>query len=221
MFPGASHAMTLHIRRSLLPSLVLAFAALAVQPTRAQAVSIYVESNNTRFNNVPTGIIFTPATGAIDTQYTNFWASGVGGGLTLSFIPLGPVRVGLDFRGSTRPGTLGADTGMMGLRIGVKVPVIRIKPYVEAAGGYIATRTNNVGTVTTTGATQVSGTFTNQYAGWEILGGIDYPIVHFVDFRVIEIGGGTAYTIGGNNLSNLNLQTISLFSVNTGIVVHF
>ena len=190
---------------------------------RAQVFSAYVESNNTRFNDVGTGIIYTPATGAYASQYTNFWASGVGGGVTLNFLPVGPVRVGLDFRGSTRPGTVGADTGMLGIRLGVKVPLIKIKPYIQASGGYIATRTVNIGNVSggSSLSSTIGGTYTNQYAGYEIFGGIDYPLIHFVDFRVIEVGGGTAYTVGGSTLSTYNIQSISLFSVNSGLVVHF
>jgi len=179
----------------------------------AQIASVYVTSSNLRFSNVQTGLNFTTANGYQD-QYTSFWASGIGGGVTLNFLRLPLVSLGLDLRGSTRPGTTGADTGFGGIKLGVHPPVIRIKPYIQASGGYIATRTVNIGA----NSQPAGGTFNNQYAGWEILGGVDYPLVHFIDFRVIEIGGGKGYTVIGFGSGD---RDVSLFSINTGLVLHF
>jgi hypothetical protein len=62
----------------------------------------------------------------------------------------------------------------------------------------------------------VGGTFANQYIAWEILGGIDYPLAKIIDLRIIEVGGGKGYDVLGAANSNL-----SLFTVNSGLVVHF
>ena len=160
----------------------------------AQILSIYATSANTRISNSPTG------TAGVTNS---FWTSGIGGGVTVNMIPFGPVRVGLDMRGSTRPGTNGTDTAMGGLKLGFHPPLLRIKPYVQASGGYIATRTQAVAE--------------NHYAGWEILGGVDFPIAPFFDFRAIELGGGSARRVG----SGSGQHDISLFTVNTGLVFHF
>ena len=160
------------------------------------------------FTNVQTGSALTGS--GYQEQYANFWASGVGGGVTLNFLPIGPVKLGFDFRGSTRPGTAGADTAMAGFRVAFNPPLIHLKPYLQASGGYVGTRTVNL-------TQTVGGTFTNKYAAWEILGGVDVPIASILDLRLIELGGGTGMTVG---LSS-SQPNISLFTVNTGLVLHF
>jgi hypothetical protein len=100
---------------------------------------------------------------------------------------------------------------MAGLKLGFHPPLIRLKPYIQASGGYVATRTVNVSTGS------AGGTFENKYAAWEVLGGVDIPLAPFFDFRVIELGGGT----GVNAFGSSNQPNISLFTVNTGLVLHF
>lgn len=189
--------------------LLAASVLLSAAGVHAQVASIYATYSPGRFSNVPTGSVSTGS--GFQEQYASFWASGIGGGVTLNFLPVGPVRVGLDFRGSTRPGTVGADTAMVGLKVGFHPPLIRLKPYIQASGGYLATRTVNVSTG------NAGGTFENKYAAWEVLGGVDVPLVPFLDFRVIELGGGT----GVNAFGGSNSPNISLFTVNTGLVLHF
>lgn len=189
---------------------ILAVVFLGFAVVAPAQLSIYVTSSSSHFSNVQSGVLLNGS--SYQEQYVSYWTSGVGGGVSATFLPLGPVKLGFDFRGSTRPGTPGADSGMVGVKLAINPPAIRVKPYLEAAGGYIGTRTFNVS------AGQVAGsTFSNKYAGWEILGGLDYPLVHFVDFRVIELGGGTAMSIPGTSSG----PNISLFTVNTGLVVHF
>jgi hypothetical protein len=181
------------------------FSAVAAH---AQAASIYVTSSSSHFSNVQTGLALTGS--GYQEQYASFWASGIGGGVTLNFLPIGPVKVGFDFRGSTRPGTAGADTAMAGFRVGFNPPLIHLKPYVQASGGYVGTRTVNL-------TQAVGGTFTNKYAAWEIIGGVDVPIAPILDLRLIELGGGTGANVNGGTGS----PNISLFTVNTGFVLHF
>ncbi|HEX9199059.1 MAG TPA: hypothetical protein VF865_05835 [Acidobacteriaceae bacterium] len=195
------------MRRILLVAILLLCSAAVVH---AQAFSIYATSSSGRFSNVQTGSVLT--TSGFQNRYTDFWASGIGGGVTFNLIPVGPVRIGLDFRGSTRPGTTGADTAMAGVKVGFHPPVIPIKPYIQASGGYVATRTVNV----STGA-PLNSTFNNQYAAWEILGGVDFPLAPFLDLRVIELGGGAGTSAFGSS----NSPNISLFTVNSGLVLHF
>jgi len=188
---------------------------LSAVAAHGQAVSIYATSSSGHFSNVQTGLALT-GSGAQE-QYTNFWASGIGGGVTLNFLPVGPVKLGFDLRGSTRPGTVGADTAMAGFRVGFNPPLIHLKPYIQASGGYVATRTVNLSTSPTNPSQTIGGTFTNQYAAWEILGGVDVPLASILDLRLIEIGGGS----GANILGTSGTPNISLFTFNTGVVVHF
>ena len=202
------------MRRSLLFAPVLLLAAAA----HAQVISIYATSSSDRFSNVQTGSVLTPS--GVQNRYTNFWTTGVGGGVTFNFLPVGPVRLGLDFRGSTRQGTVGADTAMAGFKVGFHPPVIPIKPYLQASGGYVATRTVNVSS-----GVPPNSTFNNQYAAWEILGGVDFPLAPFLDVRLVEVGGGTGYGVGiynaGNGFLGGSQPTVSMFTVNSGLVFHF
>ena len=194
---------------------IAALILLSAVAAHAQAVSIYATTSSADFTNVQTGSAYT--TSGYQEQYSNFWASGIGGGVTLNFLPIGPVKLGFDFRGSTKPGTPGSDTAMGGFRVAFNPPIIHLKPYVQASGGYVATRTVNVSTSPSNPSQIVGGTFTNKYAAWEILGGVDVPIAPILDLRLIELGGGTGMPAG---LSS-STPNISLFTVNSGLVLHF
>ncbi|SNS91855.1 hypothetical protein SAMN05421770_10370 [Granulicella rosea] len=186
-------------------------------------------------SNVLTGSLLnqagTSSAYTVAPQYTSFWASGFGGGVTYNFVPVGPVKLGVDLRGSSRPRTVGADTAMAGLKIAFKAPFIRFKPYAEVAGGYVATRTfNNSNYIVTSSSTSTSTvsfnpTYGNQYAAWEVLGGVDYALAPFVDLRLIEVGGGNGYSVGNPSSSGSLLSSssnrIGVFTLNTGVVVHF
>ena len=184
----------------------IAFAAFsliiaALLPGRARSqVSAYVTFAPAHLSGVRDGN---------GTNTTSFWAPGVGGGVSLTVLPLGPVKLGLDLRGSTKPGTNGADTVMGGVKLGLNLPLVRFKPYVQASGGYLGTRTR-----------AASGhTESDQFAAYEVLGGVDYPLVPFFDWRVIEVGGGRGYNIG--SVTSAGNYQVTLFTVNTGLVFHF
>ena len=166
----------------------------------AQILSAYVTYSPIQPSNVQTGVVNG------QTQYASYWASGVGGGVTFNFLPLHIINLGLDLRGSTAPGTPGADTALAGIKLSVHPPLIHLKPYIQGSGGYLGTRSTNV-TPAANG-----GTISHSNPAWEILGGIDYPLMHFIDFRIIEIGGGKAV----GSTSNPNI-----FTINTGLVLHF
>jgi hypothetical protein len=96
---------------------------------------------------------------------------------------------------------------MIGFKLGIHPPVIRIKPYVQASAGYLGTRTFST-------SIPVGSTNNGTYIAWEILGGIDLPLMSHIDLRAIELGGGQG--IGTGSGSNA-----SLFTVNTGVAIHF
>lgn len=189
--------------RKFIIATVLAAAASAV--SHAQIVSVYATFSPTHLTNVYSGCTGSPCS----AQYTDYWASGIGGGATLNFINLHVVKLGLDLRGSTKSGTTGADTAEVSLRLGAKPPLLPIKPYVQAGVGYLDTRT-----------LAGSGTFESQYATANIHAGVDMPVFPFVDLRLVEIGYGQAFS----KLDDVSFGTSNkpkLFTVNTGIVVHF
>ena len=181
---------------------------LACLPPAAhgQIVSLYATFSPNHLSGLSTG-----STNAGPTT-TSYWTPGVGSGVTLNVLPVGPVRLGVDLRGSASGGTNSADLILAGPRLTLKLPVVGLKPYAEAAGGYLRTHTTLVN------SPFAGSTFTNSFAAYEILGGIDAPLLPFLDLRVIEIGGGQGRSI---TAAGTAAYTISLFTLNTGVVFHF
>lgn len=197
-------------RLLLFPALLMAWCAGAAQ---AQIVSVYgtfspVHVSGVASGSIPAGTGFTP-------QYASQWGSGVGGGVTFNFLPIGPVKLGFDLRGSTKFRAEGTDTAMGGFRVSLKAPLIPLKPYAQVSGGYVATYTANRGGV---GNNQPNGgVVQNRYAAYEVIGGVDYSVFPFVDLRLAEVGVGRGYDVFGST----NQTPMTLFTVNTGVVVHF
>lgn len=182
----------------------------------AQFVGVYGTFSPTHVSNVQTGSVYT--SGTYTNQFASFTTYGVGGGATLNVLNLPIVKLGLDLRGSTKSGTQGTDTAMLGLKLGVNPPLIRFKFYVEAAGGYLATRSTNLSTVQSgSSVSPVGGTFSNQYAAYEILGGADFRFLPFIDLRLLEVGGGQGFNVGALSTTN----KVSLVTINSGVVFHF
>jgi len=187
--------------RRLLLLAALVFPAAAAH---AQIFSVYGTFSPVQISNIPNS----------STTTTSYWAQGFGGGVTFGILPIGPIHIGLDLRGSSKPGANGADTVLAGLRVGVKPPLIRIKPYIQASGGYLGPRPLLVNSPLPAGTVSH-----DEYAMWEILGGIDYPLLRILDLRVIEVGGGKGYDVSG--ATSTNVPNISILTVNTGLVLHF
>ncbi len=195
------------MRRLLLP-LLLALPIAA----HAQAIAIYGTFSPAHLSNIATGAVYS-ATGYNEAT-ASYVSYGVGGGITANFIPVGPVRLGIDLRGSTKPGTSGADSAMVGIKLGIHPPVLRIKPYGEFAVGYLASRTTNLSTPSGQTTGSIGGIFNNQYGVFEVIGGVDYPLLGPLDWRIVEIGGGKGLVKFGTN-------NPTFFTLNTGLVVHF
>lgn len=192
----------------------MAAALCGVGQAHGQFVSVYGLFNPVHASNVQTGTVSSG--GTTTNQTTSFWAPAFGGGVTLNFLSLPVVKLGLDVRGSTRPGTTGADTAQVGLRLGIRPPLLRLRPYVQGGIGYLQTRTVNVST-TPGNSTPIGGTFTNNFATYGVQAGVDKPLMPFLDFRVVEFGVTHAFNASlhaGNN----NATT---FSIATGLVAHF
>lgn len=196
-------------------AVVLSFLTFAPFSAHAQVLSVYGTFSPLHASNVQTGLVAS-STG-YTTQYTGFWAPAFGGGVTLNFLNLHVVKLGLDARGSTKRGTTGADTAEVALRLGFQPPLLRLKPYVQAGVGYLATRTVNISTTSATGA-PVGGTFGNDYATLGFHAGVDKPLIPFLDFRVVEIGYAHAFDAG---ISSARSSSANLLSISTGLVAHF
>jgi hypothetical protein len=180
--------------RRLLPVLLAALCIFAAVPVRAQILSVYGTYSGLRAGNVNTS--------SSSSNSTDLWTNGFGGGVTVNFLPLHIISLGVDLRGSTSPGTPGADSGLAGIKLTIRPPLIHIKPYIQGSAGVLVTRT-------------ASATLTNP--AYEILGGVDYPLMHFLDLRIIEVGGGKEFGATFTSIA----PAASLLTINSGIVLHF
>jgi len=196
--------------RRLLPLLVLAISTSAAPAQVFSAYATFAGTNSSGLVNGNTGSVTTGYT----TTTTTHFSPGVGGGVTFGILPIGPIHLGFDLRGSTKPGNDGADLVLAGPRVGLKLPVIKLKPYVQVSGGYLRTRTTLVNSGLPAG-TQL----TAQYGAWEVLGGVDIPLLPVLDLRLVEVGGGKAYEFSAAGVNGT--YTVSLFTVNSGLVLHF
>lgn len=194
----------MRISLSALVSLLFLSTLSALAPAQ---IAVYGTFSPTRIQGIATG---NNATGGYTTS--NYWAYAAGGGATLTVLPLGPLSLGLDLRGSTQPGTQGADTVLAGLKLGAKVPTVSYKPYVQVSGGYLNTR-SRVATGFPSGSTNHQG-----FAAYEVLAGIDHRIAPLIDFRVIEAGVGRGILVNG---PNSNIPNVTFVTLSTGLVFHF
>ena len=168
-----------------------------------------------RLHSVTTGYGYLGTDGSnIGFSTSDYWANGVGGGVTFTPIHAGPLSLGLDLRGSTSRQKQGADTILVGIKAGFKLPLISLKPYLQGSGGYVGTRS----TTTLGPPIMLGGTVNRTFYAYELLGGLDFAILPHLDLRLIEIGGGQGYY---HSSSSSSIPNINLLTVNTGVVVHF
>jgi hypothetical protein len=173
--------------------LVAVLAVLFVPAARAQ-FAVYGNLNLTRFDD--------------QANRTSTWFYGPGGGIYDDFLPLGPLALGLDVRGSYGWGDGYAyRDGLAGLRLVARPPVLPIRPYVEGAVGLAATRA--------TATTGLPTHFSNKFA-YEVLGGLDLTIFPHIDLRIPEIGYGQVSPVAGPNA-----PATTLFQISTGVVIRF
>ncbi len=135
----------------------------------------------------------------------SFSAYGGTFGVYDDFLRLGPLKLGGDARyfqqtGSNNPYGNKLHGGLAGLRLGLKLPLVPFKPYVQAEVGGVGT---NYGT-----QPNDAGVF-----AYEVQGGLDYTIFPHLDLRA-EYGGGGIGAYAGNGRQTLQ-------QVGLGAVVRF
>ncbi|SEC45684.1 hypothetical protein [Terriglobus roseus] len=164
--------MALKTVRRLFSTLCIASLPLLAYSTAAQAqTGIYAQ--------------FTGQSNDLNSSSGWFW------GATFGFYQdrhsVGPVHLGVDFRGAIlKHDQAQFDSGLGGLRLTVVPHVVPFKIYAEALGG--------VGIV--------SNGPTNTHAQYQVNGGLEYTILPRIDWRVAEIayngysGTGTGNPVG-------------------------
>ena len=198
-------------------ALALTFALSAASTAFAQA-SVYGTVSVRRMTDIP----YTQGT----TTATNgsFNAVGGTGGVFYDFRNVGPVRLGIDARGTIASSTQSAYTsfnaggshlssGLAGVRATFHTPFIPIKPYVQGSVGVARTNfgTDYSNTLVTGTLSKGSGVQISSHLEYDAFAGVDIAVVPLVDFRLIELGYGA---VQGNS------HTYPVQSLSTGIVFH-
>jgi len=198
-------------------TLALTFALSAASTAFAQA-SVYGTVSVRRMTDIP----YTQGT----TSATNgsFDAVGGTGGIFYDFRNVGPVRLGIDARGTIASTTQSAYTsyngggshlgsGLFGVRAAFHTPFIAVKPYVQGSVGIARTNfgTDYNNTLVTTTLTKTTGIQISSHLEYDAFAGVDIAILPFVDFRMVELGYGA---VQGNS------HTYPVKSLSSGIVFH-
>lgn len=134
-----------------------------------------------------------------------FSAGGFTFGAYDDFVKAGPVRFGLDGRyftqSSSNSNAYGNKIhgGLVGARLALKLPILPLKPYIQAEAGGVGT---NYGV----------NAATTSSSAWQVNGGVDLTAFPHLDLRA-EYGGGEINAYQGGN------QVLQEFG--GGLVVRF
>jgi hypothetical protein len=138
----------------------------------------------------------------------NSWTYGPGGGVYYDFLHFGPIRIGADLRGNRLWGDeVDYWSGLGGLRLVVKPPVLPFRAYVQGSAG--------VGGSKASGNT---GNLPNSYSNkfqYDVFGGADFTVLPHIDWRVVELGYGRMSGIGNGSASTSS----GVFTLSSGIVL--
>ncbi len=176
-------------------SITAPFAAATLTSASAQ-VGICVKLN----------LVHVPTTSA-----TNFltpgWYYGPGGGVYFNVIHLGPASLGGDIRADyLYQSPQRYRDVLFGVRLGVKAPLIPLRPYGQISAG--------IGGPSSGGVLNSGRVYSNKFQYW-IIGGVDHAIFPRIDWRIAEIGYGHMTGVS----SSPPAAGVNLFTLGTGVVV--
>lgn len=171
--------------------------AISTGSSRAQ-VGLYAAFSTDR-RHVTDFLTYPPA--GSDNTRTD-WPYGPTFGFYNDFAHTGPIYLGSDMRLEFARGSYSSNTLLFGLRLAAKPAVFPLKPYVQASLGMAHFNT-----------TSDNASSTNME--YRIAAGVDYTLLPHVDWRVIEIGGGSVFDY---NLGSGTHQGNDLYTYSTGIV---
>ncbi|MGA8939487.1 MAG: hypothetical protein WB439_10010 [Acidobacteriaceae bacterium] len=156
--------------------------------------------------------------------------AGIQAGVYYDFRNIGPMRLGLDFRGGTMHGnksatssaggndTTGLDNALVGVRGSFHTHISWLNPYVQVSGGYArsnATLPIYTGLVTTTPLPRTEDNFF-MYEGFV---GLTIHIFPMIDLRPVELGIGNMNRFGSSSTED-GPSSIGVKSIGASFVFH-
>lgn len=212
----------MNLRNAVLFLAAAAFAMLARPAAHAQA-AIYGTFSVNQLSGIKNSPAIPPCTVAVGIPCPTYnndvtMLGGTFGGY-YDFLNLGPVKLGVDARGTLTTAKRGAQTtsngtgarlysGLGGVRAVFHTRWVPIRPYVQGSAG-VARSDYGLSNTDATGRVRLSNNF--QYMGYA---GVDIRLLPVMDFRLVEFGYGGINSLG-NASHNYPVKTVS-----TGIVFH-
>lgn len=168
-------------------------AVLRLSPSAGAQVSVY-----------GTGAIATYALKPVNSSSYSFKSDAPGFviGAFYNFPIASRVTVGLEGRLAESPGAKGGTASAIAFRVGFVPHHVPLRPYFEIGGGVLSTSTN----AELVNDQVRAGSYTNGAA--IIAFGLDVPVAHSIDIRVLDIGSEAGGSSGA-------------VYADTGIVFHF
>lgn len=189
--------------------LLVAAVLLGTVSAASAQVGLYLNPIAARVSNSVEDTTVFSFLGPTSTART-FW--GVDYGAYYDFSHTGSLAFGVDLRGTDMHANNGSLKDLLfGLRVSGTPFQRPWRPYAEAAFGGGWTKAP-------------SSAVSIRKPEFRIFGGVDYPIYHHVDFRVVEVGYGTLQTISGYTVGNGSTQVIpasKVLTVSSGLVFRF
>jgi hypothetical protein len=179
----------------------LAAVALVSCVSASAQVGAYGMFTADQLSNIASSPIPQNSTTPANTRSNSVNPLGGTGGVYWDFMKVGPVKLGVDARGSvvtTKRGAYQNFNGsgariysvLGGVRAEFHTPVVQLKPYIEGVAGL---GRSDYGLVSnnTTGAVTVYNNFE-----WQGLAGVDIKLLPVLDFRLVEFGYGGLNSTG-------------------------
>jgi hypothetical protein len=159
--------------------------------------------------------------------------AGVLGGAYYDFKKVGPVLLGLDFRGGYQKSNKSAvssqggnnatrsTSALFGVRGSVKTPITWLKPYAQVSAGYARSDATEPCTLVSTGLPSgavCTGIPYDNFIQYEAFTGVNVKLLSFFDLRAVELGIGNMNRVGGGQTGSTS--SVLVRSIGVGLVFH-
>jgi len=159
--------------------------------------------------------------------------AGVQAGIYYDFRNVGPMRLGVDFRGGTMHSNKSAtssaggndatvlDNALLGVRGSFHTPISWLNPYVQMSAGYARSNaTLPFGATTSSSGTTLLPRSEDNFIMYEGFAGLTVHIFPMIDLRPVELGIGNMNRVGSNGASVDGPSSVGVKSIGASVVFH-
>ncbi len=159
--------------------------------------------------------------------------AGIQAGAYYDFRNIGPMRLGVDFRGGTMHSNKSAtssaggndttvlDDALLGVRGSFHTPISWLTPYVQVSAGYARSNaTLPFGTAAISAGTTPLPRTEDNFVMYEGFAGLTIHIFPMIDLRPVELGIGNMNRVGSSGASLDGPSSIGVKSIGASVVFH-